>query len=809
MRHPFWYALLATTALFGAAATYTLQTQMPAIYSMADYEPAQASYVISEDGEVIGSFAQERRTRVPIAELPKHVLLAFLAAEDADFYQHEGIDWWGVLRAIGKNLRPHAHLQGASTITQQTVKTLILGPERSMWRKVREAVLSRRLEQMLGKDEILGLYLNQIYFGDGAWGIEEAAKTFFGKSASQLSIAEAAILAAAPKNPGRYTLAGDRKATKARQQYVLQQMLAHKWITAAEAEQAALLPLPLQPPPSPWLAPARDYVEHIRRMLVPQLGDEMLLTGGLRIYVGLNARLQRAAVQALRQSIDDVARRRGEAPAPTLRFTEDAFATALQTARAAWRNAPAAPASCLGCAPQLWAWDWRQVSLADTQSPQRLGRAMLRLPLLPWTRLHVPVLRIDAQSNTATVDLGGAEADLSLQGMAWVRSGRSNYATRVGDVVQVGDVVAIDVVRMQPTPLLRLVPKSALQAAAVAIDVHSRMVRVMVGGAPGSPQGGFNRATQAKRQPGSAFKPIIYAAGLAEHSITPASLCSDSPVVIADPQTGKLWKPENYEDGRYDGSLTYRQALNRSKNTCSVRLLQRMGVDAALRMAQQLGINTALPKNYTLALGTGEVTPLELTNAMATLAAGGVLQAPGFVDKVLDRAGNDVWQQPAGSGKQTVPPEVAYVTTSMLQSVVSDGTARRATQLGRPLAGKTGTSQNSRDVWFTGYAPHLAASVWMGFDDNASLGRETGGSAALPAWVRLMGVALAATPAEDFLEPAHVAHVSIDPNTGGVRAISDGGVAEVFVEGTEPSDVSQALPSIFLEDQEEASTAAP
>ena len=815
-----WILAAALTAVTALGAVAVLRHQLPPIFAVSDYRPLQATQLYDHTGVLVGTLATERRTLVPFSALPPHVVHAFLAAEDADFYAHEGIDWPGVVRAVLKNLRPGAHVQGASTITQQTVKALVLGPERSLWRKVREAVLARRLEQLLPKDEILQIYLNQIYFGSGAWGIEQAAQTYFGKPASALDLAEGAMLAAAPKNPSRYTLRGDLAALKQRQRYVLRQMLAHGWTDEAAARAAMAAALPQPPAPPAHLAACGSYVEDVRRLLVERVGEERVLGGGLRVYLGLDARAQVAGAAALRQGVEDVARSHGYLPSGR-RLEVDVLQRTLQAAHQAF--APPSAEPCLGCAPVQRMWDFSSVPLQGG-APAKFAGSLRTVPLAPYERAEVPVVEVRANPPEALVDLGSRRGRLPLRRMAWARSfdpsGRTPRPRDVAQVLHPGDLVTVDVVRLGRTQRpgddgalnlpevaeVALVPPTRLEGALVAIDPHTRAVRALLGSVRPEAAGGFNRATQARRQPGSAFKPIIYAAGLLTQSITPASICNDAPVNIVDPWTGAAWRPENFEDGRYDGPMTYRHALAASKNTCSVRLLQRMGPQQAIAVARALGAvepNAPLPNNLTLALGTGEVTPLNLTAAMATLAANGAGVPPQFVRRVLGPEGEELWDLQSPEPQQMLPAQVAYVLTDMLRSVVEEGTARRARALGRPLAGKTGTSQASRDVWFTGYAPQLAATVWLGFDDNASLGRHTGSSAALPAWQRFMGVALAGEPAQDFVRPAGVVSVRVDDATGEPTEAPPGTAGsrdEVFVAGTEPTFAGQPLPSIFLED---------
>ena len=800
-RHPFLSALLLL-ALLAVGAGYAVRAQLPPIYSLADYEPMQASHVFAQTGELIGTFALERRTAVSFEVLPPHLVHAFLAAEDADFYAHEGIDWVGVGRALLKNMRPGAHLQGASTITQQTVKTLVLGPERSLWRKVKEALLARRLEQMLPKEAILTLYLNQIYFGNGAWGIEQASQTYFGKHVGEITLSEAALLAGIPKNPSRYTLRGDRSAAKRRQAYVLRQMVAHGWATAEDAEAAIQTPLPPMPETPSYVVSSIAYVEHVRRMLSEQYGDERLNTGGLRIYTHLQVPKQLAASEAMTQSLEDVARRHGYAGAPG-RIEADVYGTALSALKKAFATLGAQQAD----APAPLMWDLAALGSAPRTFGSTLSRQLRVLPLLPYARTRALVVAVPPGSGPAVVDLGEKQALLPLKNMAWARpygpQTRTPRPKRPSDVLRVGDLITVEV---QPTSAgssleVALVPEPKLEGALVAMAPPHGAVQALLGGRDPTAGMGFNRATQAKRQPGSAFKPILYAAGLAEHTITPASLCADSPVVITDPWTHEAWKPENYEDGRYDGTILYRTALMRSKNTCSVRLLQKVGIEATVATAQAMGIDAPLPNNLTLSLGTGEVTPLMMAQAMHTIANGGVWAAPKFIERVLDAHGQPLPLPALPPDRQALAPDVAFVLTSMMRSVVESGTARKAQVLGRPLAAKTGTSQLSRDAWLVGFGPTLAATVWMGLDDDTSMGRETGASAALPAWVRFMGLALAAEPVVDFVMPPEVHPARIDPTTGTASDAPDA-VVEVFVAGTEPLENSRPLPSIFIEDDD-------
>jgi penicillin-binding protein 1A len=818
LRHLILCALVATFVAAAAGVTY-VRSELPVIHSLADYTPRQSTRIISQDGQRIGQFFNERRTVVRFTAIPTQVVQAFLAAEDAGFYAHEGIDWFGIVRAVLKNMRPGAHLQGASTITQQTVKTLILGPERSYTRKVREALLARQLEQMLGKDEILALYLNQIYFGNGAWGVEEAAQTYFGKGVDQLDLAEGALLAAIPKNPARYNIKSDPAAAKSRQAYVLTQMQHHGWATGDAVAAAIAAPVPVAAIASPYAAMSTYYVEHVRRLLTQKYGETRVLEGGLTVTVGLNAKQQAAAYTALRQSIEEVARRHGYTGAP-VRIAADKF-EAVRVALTHEFDEQVARRSGLmdtAAVPRGYIWDLTPVTATMAQDTAAARRGLELQPLVDYQRVRGLVVDLDTFHHVATVDLGSARATLTLAQMAWARRFSPRPITAAprdpSEVLHIGDIISVEILpavgRGTAAAGLQvaLLPDPKQQGALVAIEPTTRWVRSLVGGYASEGGGGFNRATQALRQPGSAFKPILYGAGLQSRTITPASICPDSPIVIPDPWTGKAWRPENYEDGRYDGNITYRTALVRSKNTCSVRLIQKLGPEATIDMAHAMGIVSRMPKNLTLALGTGDNTVLELCNAYATIAAAGRFAPPQFIVSVADADGALLEDNHAPAGEQALSPEAAYVLTSMMRSVVERGTARRALVLDRPLAGKTGTSQESRNVWFSGFAPQLVATVWIGFDNNDSLGYETGASAALPAWIRFMGAALAAAPALDFPMPEHVVAVDIDPATG-FASEAPNAVPEVFIEGTEPVASTQTLPSIYLEDDDGKHGASP
>ncbi len=828
-------AALFAALLIGLIASYLyLQAQIPKIRSLTDYRPPQGSHVYSDDGQLVAVFAKERRTVIPVESLPKHVTYAFVAAEDERFYSHQGLDYLGILRAALKNLRPGAHLQGASTITQQTVKALIVGPERTYTRKMREAILARELEQTLTKDGILHLYLNHIYFGSGAYGIEAAARVYFDKSARELDLGEAALLASIPKNPSKYTVRANPAAAKERQIYVLNQMVANNWADKAAADREIAKPAPAPPATSLYFNRLPHYVEQVRRLLIEKYGEQQVMEGGLTIYTGMDARAQLAAQDALRQGLEELARRQGYAGARK-RIEVDQFERTSKALHAALNEklARRTAVDALQSRRLPYVWDLSRfvLELPDepgdnepkveeigedgkvveaTAAPVPEAKFLTLTPLTEGARVMALVTKVDSLDGVIWLDLGTAAGRLSLKSLEWARRFSATDNTPaprdVAEILNRGDLVTVDLVNV-PTRLssdkskltvqAELVPVPKAQGTLVAIDPYSRYVRALVGGYD-QVAGGLIRAVQSKRQPGSSFKPIVYATGLDTGAMTPASICPDTPIVIRDQWSGKAWKPENYEDGKFDGNITYRTALLRSKNTCSVKLIEKITPAKVIELAHKMGINSELPENMTLALGSGDVTPLELANSYATIASGGYAAPPIFVRKVTDAAGN-ILEENKSAPEEVLRPAVAFVLADMMRSVVEEGTATKALVLDRPLAGKTGTSNESRNVWFGGFSTELVAVVWVGFDDNAPLGRATGGSTALPIWIRFMGRALEGVPRRAFTPPDNVVFVRVDPDTG--RLSTDvGSIEEAFIAGSEPTATNEPLPSIFIED---------
>ncbi|HEY7723738.1 MAG TPA: PBP1A family penicillin-binding protein [Anaeromyxobacteraceae bacterium] len=845
-------AALAAGALAAGALllAWSWTWELPAFDGLQDYRPLAATRVQGVDGSEVFAFARERRTVVPFEEIPDLMKKAVLAAEDAKFYEHQGLDWLAIARCAAKGLLRGRVSCGGSTITQQVVKTFLLPGESRVKRKVKELVLAPRLEERLTKDEILYLYLNQIYFGHLRYGVEEASRFYFGKPVRELTLGEGAALAGVVQSPMRLSPLKHPEAAKERQRYVLRRMAEAGFISAALAEEEAARPLAVasrpDDPPGAW------YADAVRRILDERYGAERVETDGLSVDVAMDPAMQRAAEVALEAQLRAVDKRQGWRGAPH-HLEPDQVAAAMEP----WRERLGAVQPRPG---EVLVWDLAQVS-GDDPEPEREAdvRRLVRVRRLEAGAIYSGLVAAVSEKG-AEVDLGGARGTVALADCGWARRWSPTSPTpaprRMGEVLAPGDVVPVRVLPGKSAPAeaartgrklsLALEQLPRVQGALVAIDPRTRGVRALVGGYDFATTQ-FNRALQARRQPGSAFKPFVWGAAIESRRFTPATVVLDAPDVYRDPWTGAEWKPRNFERDEYDGPMLLADALAHSKNTVSAKLVDALGVDAVAAFARRAGVQGELPRSLSLALGTGEVTPLELVNAYATIAARGTEADPVMVLRVRDRNGEVLEEhyppvpmvEPAavpapeaasravatatspqgeanaaatapspqpppppggGEGEGTgaedpgVPspgmqPEVAFVLQSMMRGVVEYGTGQAARALGRPAAAKTGTAQEHRDAWFVGFTPELVAGVWVGFDTHEPLGpRETGAGAALPAWLTFMKQALAGRPATDFAPPANVELARIDAHTG--LLAGDGAEQapfHAFLSGTAPS----------------------
>ncbi|MFO0683272.1 MAG: PBP1A family penicillin-binding protein [Sandaracinus sp.] len=754
--------VLGAGSTFGLVAYYS--QGLPDVASLRTLREPQITRVVDRDGETIGEIFTERRTVVPLERIPRVLVLSVLAAEDADFYRHEGLDYPGLVRAVAMGVLSGGHFRGTSTITQQVVKNLLLTPERSFGRKVRELILARQLEEQFSKDEILELYLNHINFGHGRYGVQEAARYYFGCDVSELTLAQASLMAGIPQSPTHLSPRTHPEAARRRQRFVLDQLEEKRdeyWpdLSLEDIRQAREAHVELAPLPEAREA-APEIVDIARHALTDVVGEEAAHRGGYVVHTSIDVDLQTAARTALQEG--------------------------------------------------LRAYDHRQ-SIAPPFRRTRPPRGQRTLPALPHVEaLHVgatydaSVTGRDDDARTITLDVGGHTAVASMadldryapDGMtptAFVEEGARLRAS-ILSLPDEGEEGAHARARLELGP----------EGAIVVIDPRTRGVLALVGAYEAG--AGFDRSTRALRQPGSTFKPILYGYAIHAHTFTPASIVIDAPGVYDQ------WQPHNFETWEFHGQMRLRDALASSVNQVAVRVMESVTPEAVVPFAQELGITTHLDPSLALALGASEVRPIELCNAYATFAAGGTWSPYRIVTRIEDASGQEIALPTPEASREVMTPAEAYVLTSMLTSVVSSGTATAAQALHRPIAGKTGTSNSARDAWFAGYTPDTVAVVWVGFDDMRALGRrESGARSALPIWMDVIRHATEGRPAVAFPEPPGVVHVAIDPATGllpydGETETLD----EVFVEGTQPTetahdahvlDTSSFLMQEFEEDQ--------
>ncbi|MBP9089219.1 MAG: PBP1A family penicillin-binding protein, partial [Kofleriaceae bacterium] len=746
---PRWKTILKWTAVLGlvgmACAVSVLaavfwwygRAGLPTIEKLGDYHPKQVSIIVDKNQHRIGELFEDngRRTFIPYNKIPKLVVDSFVAAEDQKFWTHGGIDYVGMVRALITNLKSNKTKQGASTITQQVVKTFVLSPEKTFKRKIQEVILARRLEHNLSKEEIITLYLNQIYLGHGRYGIQEAARYYFGKDVEQVNAGEAAVLAALPKSPNEISPRTHPDRAKERQIYVLKNMVVTEKLTQAEAQKWIDAPIQLVKEPYPALGSAPEWIELARADLVAQKGEAAMATLGATIQTTVDPEVQKAAQRALQKALRGVDNRLHIAR-PRRRIAEDKIAGELAKLQKRTKGAPkpGEPTAAIVIAVQDTPAQL-QVDLGGWQATLSLGgRDDARLnPAKEDGHIATPSERF-ARGDEITVVPIAATASKS--------SDRADAADAEPDATPSKTIAAVGNHAMfAPGP----------QGAVVVMEIKTRKVRALVGGYA-TTKGSFNRATMAKRQPGSSFKPIVYAAAMHAGLVTPARIVNDAPEVY------DLWKPQNYKKGAFEGPVRLRYALAKSINTVAIRVCHEVGPDNVRAMASKLGIAGELPHEMSIALGSGEVTPLDMANAFATLAGGGWYAPPRFIEAVNGVAA------PVPAPTAALRPEVAYVITDMMRSVVEEGTGHAAKSLGLVVAGKTGTSNDARDVWFVGTTPDYVIAVWIGNDNNDSLGSETGGSTAVPVFVdiaKAMGL-----QKKSFDRPAGVVEVKIDKVTG-------------------------------------------
>lgn len=749
------FILFAVVALGIMTGGYFALIQgVPQIEEIKDFRPSKATKVYADDDTLIGEFRVEKGEYVTFNKIPENLIRAVVSIEDTRFWLHKGVDYIAVLRALSKDVLAGRIKEGASTITQQLAKVVFLSPERTIIRKLKEATLAFRLEHNLTKEEILELYLNKIYFGHGAYGVEMAARAYFGKSVTDLNIAEAALIGGLIKAPSRYSPYSNLDKAKLRQKVVLMRMREEGYITAAQEEEAYSLPLYLSSVRYKKFTP-NYFLEYVRKYLEDEYGVEMTYKGGLKVYTTLNKNIQIAAINSVKNGLRRLDRRQG-------------FRGPI---------------------------GHKDIDVNEELSEKETTEKVV---LKSGDMMDATVLKVSSLS--ATIKTRGIIGKLMLEDAKWAKK----VIDTKGDVIKKyknlkltyilkpGDVIRVKVKDTSgKDPFFSLEQDPIVQGAVVAIEPSTGYIRAIVGGYDFN-KSEFNRAVFAKRQAGSAFKPFIFAAAM-DHGYTPASIIIDEPLLFESEKYGD-WEPENYDE-KYHGATRLREALTHSRNIVTVKLLEELGVPKVIDFARKIGIQGPFPQNLTLALGSLSMSPLEITSAFCVFAEGGIKRDPIAIKYIIDADGNVLENNQPG-GVRVINPQTAFLATSMLEDVVKHGTGWRARALKRPVAGKTGTSNEYIDAWFIGYTPELAAGVWVGFDSVRTLGEEeTGSKAAAPIWVSFMKQALSEISPFDskdagkkqFPVPDGIVTATIDPVTGLLATDETKKIVEFFKEGSVPT----------------------
>ncbi len=763
-----WIFILFLLAIIAGCAAITagffyLSRDLPQINTLSDYRPAIVTNVFSDDGRKIGEFYKERRIVIPLSDMPSNLLNAFVAAEDSRFREHPGIDVKSIVRAFIKNFRAGSIVQGGSTITQQVTKSFLLTPEKTYERKVKEAILAYKIEKKLSKDEILFLYLNQIYLGQGAYGVEAASENYFGKHVKDLTLAECAMLAGLPQAPSRYSPFHHPELARQRQVYTLNRMKEEGMISNLEATEAMGVKLDIKPRKNWFIEKVPCYTEHVRRYVENKYGKEMLYTQGLSIHTAVNIELQKIARAAVNKGLADLDQRCGY--------------------RGPVKNMPALQVE----------------AFSRTIAGELNGSRPVKGEIYKGV-----VLEVDDYNKVTHVRVGDITGIIRLATMTWARkpnpkiSYQSARISKPSQALKAGDVIYMKVLEEMAGEKeyeFTLYQEPIAQSALLSIEAETGYVKAMIGGRDFK-DSQFNRAFQSRRQPGSAFKPVLYAAAL-DKGYTPATIIIDSPVVYQDRLHDRVWKPHN-DAGKFYGPTLVRDALTNSRNIVTIKILQDIGIDYVISYARKLGITSPIPRNLSIALGSSGVSLFELTKAYSVFSNLGYLIEPVFITEIYDRD-NTLLESSKLIRKKVIDMGTAYLMTSMLESVVQEGTGQRVKALNRPAAGKTGTTNDLHDAWFMGFTPRYTTGVWVGLDQEAPIGRgETGSRAASPIWLDYMQHALEGKSVQEFTVPEGIIRVKIDAETGLLPiAQSRQTIFECFKEGTEPTQYTPSPDEVF------------
>ncbi len=742
-------------------AYFAFTKGLPSIEEIKEYKPASGTKIYADDDTLIGELKVEKGIFVPLDKIPKNVINAVVAVEDSRFWKHKGIDYFAILRAFIKDVISVGLKEGGSTITQQLAKVVFLTPEKTIKRKIREAALAIKIEKNLTKKEILELYLNKIYFGHGAYGVEMASKTYFGKSVKDISLPEAALIAGLIRAPSIYSPFNDLSKAKERQKIVLLRMKEEGYIKKSEMENALKKPL--------YLSSYRKgkeaneyFIDYVKRYLEEKYGVETVYKGNMKVYTTLNRQAQFYAAMALQQGLRELDKRRG------------------------WRG-PIDHKDDIEVEKEL--------EISDTE------------PLVVTNFDDISSgLVLKVSEKEALIKSRGLIGKLLIEDAKWAskvidpkrRTFKFLKNFNLTQILKPGDIVKVKIKSKQGNNIrFSLEQDPEVEGAIVAIEQDTGFIRVLIGGYDYI-KSDYNRALYAKRQPGSAFKPIIYACAL-DHGYTPASIIIDEPVSYYGGSRGR-WTPENY-DHKFYGPTTLRDALTYSRNVVTIKLVESMGVNNVIDCAKNIGINSDLPSDLTIALGSLSITPFDLALTYTVFASYGMRPKPIAIKYIVDSKGRII-ESNEPEAEEVLSPQTAFLITSMLEDVVKRGTGWRAKSLGIPVAGKTGTTNEYRDAWFVGYTTNIVAAVWVGFDDMRPLGpQETGARAASPIWVNFMRN-FPFSEVEEFPVPEGIVSCKIDPENGLLARIEATGITEYFKEGTEPKEFSPLFKLPLIKERE-------
>lgn len=748
MRFKYILAIFVLLTGFAAGGYIAIAKGVPSISELKKYRATEGTKVYADDDTLIGELKVEKGIFVPLERVPANMKNAVIAVEDSRFWNHKGIDYIGIARALVKDIIHASLKEGGSTITQQLAKVLFLSSEKTVTRKVREARLAMDLEKELTKNEILELYLNRIYLGHGAYGVEMASRVYFGKSVTHLTLPEAAMIAGLSKAPSIYSPYNNLVKAKERQEIVLARMEEEGYIKPTEREAAKKQFITL----SSLRANTETFnyfIEYIRQTLEQKYGVEAVYKGSLKVYTTLDKKAQANAQMALQEGLREVDKRKG------------------------WRGA-------IGHKDDVKNDDSNEKRVSFSASSGDISTGVV----------------LSVSPKEAIIKARGISGKLAVSDALWASNiiDRSKGKVqniknlKLTDILKKGDIIWVKFKAISGNNVTFILEQEPeVEGAVVAVEPETGFIRALVGGFSYS-KSEFNRAIHAKRQPGSSFKPIIYASAL-EHGFTPASIINDEPVSYPGGPNGE-WKPENYDHKHY-GPTRLRDALAYSRNIVTVKLIDAVGIDNVISFANDVGITSAMPREFTIALGSISLTPLEMAATYSTFANGGTKITPIAVKYVTDSKGT-VLESNEPEGVEVTSPQTSFLVTSMMEDVINYGTGGRA-RIGRPAAGKTGTSNDYKDAWFVGYTPELVGCVWVGFDDmRRSLGPgEVGGRAAAPVWANFMRNALSDVPASGFSVPEGIVKLPIDPATGLLSRSEAVSIFEFFKEGTQPTKYSE------------------